>query len=865
MFQNEKWVVLKFGGTSVSTRENWRTILQIIQNRQKQGYSVCLVHSALKGISNLLNQLLHGREAKEALALIEKIKKHHLSLADDLDLDGAALLNLYFEQLKKIVDEKGKSNRINPRKEAELMAAGELMATTLGSEYLKKNGLEICWKDARSCLKSVPQKNASQEQSILGAVCDDEQDERLQEGFTAANAVILTQGFIARDFEGETVLLGRGGSDVSAAYFAAKLNAKHLEIWTDVPGLFSTDPGQVSSARLLEKLSYEEAQEISANGAGVLHPGCINPARRHHIPIHVHCTQRPDLPGTVISDRISDEAAALKSVALRDYITLVSMESLGMWQHVGFLADAFSIFKQFGLSIDLISTSESNVTVSLDPSLNRHFRQIREEFAARLSKTCKVEVIESVSAISLLGQNVQSILHQIGDLFQIFLDYEIYMVSQASNNLNFTFVVDSSQAKQLVHQLHNQIITQSANQPFFGKTWPELMEPASKPVNTQFPWWETERKKLLKIAQKKGSVYVYSQKEIGRNIQKLRQLKTVDRYFYAMKANNNAKVLQQFYEAGLGFECVSIGEVQRILELFPKITPERILFTPNFAPRSEYECALEYGIHVTLDNIYPLQHWPEIFENRDLFLRIDTGHGYGHHKHVKTGGNASKFGIPRSELAETADLTEKIGARVIGLHAHVGSGIKNEQRWKETALILHNAAQYFGSINILDLGGGFGIAEHQTDSFLNMPGVNQFLQEFKTDHPEYELWVEPGRFLTASAGVLLTRVTQLKGKGKLGYVGTETGMNSFIRPALYGSNHTIVNLSELDKPPGRLVNIVGPICESADKLGVNRRFPKSEEGDVILIANTGAYGHVMSSNYNLRPPAEEVYLGDGEG
>jgi diaminopimelate decarboxylase/aspartate kinase len=864
MSQNKKWIVLKFGGTSVSTRENWGTILRIIQERQKQGYSVCLVHSALNGISNLLNQLLHAREAKEALALIEKIKKQHLLFADDLDLDGAVLLKSWFEQLKKFVYEKGKGNRIKPRKEAELMAAGELMATTLGSEYLKKNGLEICWKDARSCLKSVPRKNASQEQAILGAVCDDEQDGRLQESFSDANAVILTQGFIARDCAGETVLLGRGGSDVSAAYFAAKLNAKRLEIWTDVPGLFSTDPGQVSSARLLEKLSYEEAQEISANGAGVLHPGCINPARRHHIPIHVHCTQRPALPGTVISDRISDEAAALKSVALRDHITLVSMESLGMWQHVGFLADAFSIFKQFGLSIDLISTSESNVTVSLDPSLNRHFQQIREEFAARLSKTCKVEVIESVSAISLLGQNVQSILHQIGDLFQIFLNYEIYMVSQASNNLNFTFVVDSSQAKQLVHQLHNQIITQPANQPFFGNTWPELMEPVSESENNRIPWWKAEQKKLQEIAQKKGSVYVYSQEEIARNIQKLRQLKAVDHYFYAMKANINPKVLHQFYDAGLGFECVSIGEVQRVFELFPQIDPKRLLFTPNFAPRSEYECALEYGIHVTLDNIYPLRHWPDIFENKELFLRIDTGHGYGHHKHVKTGGNASKFGIPRNELTETVELTEKIGARVIGLHAHVGSGIKNEQRWKETALFLHNAVQYFAHVKILDLGGGFGIAEHQTDSFLNMLKVNQFLQEFKANHPEYELWVEPGRFLAASAGVLLTKVTQLKGKGKLGYVGTETGMNSLIRPALYGSNHTIVNLSKLDNPPSRLVNIVGPICESADKLGVNRRFPESEEGDVILIANAGAYGSVMSSNYNLRPPAEEIYLDDGE-
>jgi diaminopimelate decarboxylase/aspartate kinase len=141
-----------------------------------------------------------------------------------------------------------------------------------------------------------------------------------------------------------------------------------------------------------------------------------------------------------------------------------------------------------------------------------------------------------------------------------------------------------------------------------------------------------------------------------------------------------------------------------------------------------------------------------------------------------------------------------------------------------------------------------------------MQKVNQHLQKFKAAHPRYELWVEPGRFLAASAGVLLTTVTQFKGKDNIGYIGVETGMNSLIRPALYGSSHTIVNLSKLGRPNSQQVNIVGPICESADMLGANRRLPKSQEGDIILIANTGAYGYVMSSNYNLRPPAEEVVI-----
>jgi len=860
MAQSNSWLVLKFGGTSVSSRENWEKIIQVVKERQQQGTSICIVHSAFKDVSNLLEHLIQITDADKAATVISKIKKQHLEMAQALGLDGSALLEDYFQELENISNGIVLIGEVGPRVQARMLALGELMATRLGSAFLNKQGINTTWTDARDHLQSVPQKNVSREQSILGAVCNDEEEAILQENFLAADSIILTQGFIARDREGKTVLLGRGGSDVSAAYFAAKLAADRLEIWTDVPGLFSANPSQVSSARLLKKLSYEEAQEIATNGASVLHPRCIYPARRHGIPIHVRCTQRPDLQGTIITNFASDEEGVLKTVALRKQITLVSMESLGMWQQVGFLSDAFSVFKQFGLSIDLISTSESNVTVSLDPSLNLHFEDIRSEFIEALSSYCKVEIIDSVAAISLLGHHIQTILHRLGDMFQVFQDHEIYMVSQASNNLNFTFVVDSNQADRLVRQLHEQIISQSGNRPSLGGTWSELMETDREEQEQVIPWWQAAQQQLLDIAGNMGSAYVYSKNEIGQNVHRLRQLKAVDRYFYAMKANSNDEVLQQFFDAGLGFECVSIGEVQRVLDLFPDIDRDRILFTPNFAPRSEYERAFEYGIHVTLDNIYPLRQWPETFDGEEFFLRIDPGHGQGHHKHVQTGGNHSKFGIPRVELAEAAERIEKIGGRVKGLHAHAGSGIKDEQRWKDTALILHEAARHFDDIEILDLGGGLGIPEHETDSSLNMKKVDQHLQDFKAAYPNYELWIEPGRFLTASAGVLLTTVTQLKGKGSVRYVGVETGMNSLIRPALYGASHSIANLSKLDQPCSQHVNIVGPICESADKLGVNRRFPDSEEGDIILIANAGAYGHVMSSYYNLRPPAEEVFL-----
>ena len=138
--------------------------------------------------------------------------------------------------------------------------------------------------------------------------------------------------------------------------------------------------------------------------------------------------------------------------------------------------------------------------------------------------------------------------------------------------------------------------------------------------------------------------------------------------------------------------------------------------------------------------------------------------------------------------------------------------------------------------------------------------LDRVLSEVKSAYPQYQLWMEPGRYLVADAGVLLARVTQQKGKAQLRYLGIDTGMNSLIRPALYDAWHEIVNLTRLDEPATALFQIVGPICESGDVLGTDRRLPEAQEGDVMLIAQAGAYGKVMSSHYNLRDEADEVII-----
>jgi diaminopimelate decarboxylase/aspartate kinase len=311
---------------------------------------------------------------------------------------------------------------------------------------------------------------------------------------------------------------------------------------------------------------------------------------------------------------------------------------------------------------------------------------------------------------------------------------------------------------------------------------------------------------------------------------------------------------------GVDFECVSPGEVTWLEEVIPGLDHGRILFTPNFAPREEYAWALERGLQVTLDNLFPLQAWPELFKGQKLFVRIDPGQGRGHHEHVKTAGVHSKFGVPRFEVAELKRLVAEAGAEVVGIHAHSGSGILDPNNWRAVAGELVQIAEQFPGVETIDLGGGLGVPEKPGDKPIDLATVDATLAEIKEAYPQYRLWLEPGRYIVARAGVLLTRVTQTKGKGEMRYIGVGTGMNSLVRPALYGAYHEIVNLTRADQAPSETVTVVGPICESGDRLGSDRLLPPTEEGDVILIANAGAYGYVMSSKYNMREVAKEIVI-----
>jgi len=852
-----RWVVLKFGGTSVSRRNRWDTIGRLAGKRMSdEGVRVLVVVSALSGVTNELQAIANGDDVHARIAaLVER----HRAFCGELDLDPDAVLGQRLAALQALGSDARAAQR--PLEwQAEVLAQGELLSSTLGAAYLRSQGLDFGWCDARDWLDAVSLPNASPWSQRLSVNC------RLDgEGFgerfsTQPTKALITQGFISRHGDGGTAILGRGGSDTSAAYFGALLKAQRVEIWTDVPGMFSANPRDVPEARLLTRLHYAEAQEIATTGAKVLHPRSIAPCRDAGVPMAILDTERPELPGTRI-DATAATVPGVKAISRRNGIVLVSMESIGMWQQVGFLADVFERFKRHGLSIDLIGSSETNVTVSLDPSENLVTTNVLEALSADLAEICRVKVIAPCAAITLVGRGMRSLLHRLSDIWATFGRQHVHLISQSSNDLNLTFVVDEADAEGLLPHLHAELIRSRAmpvrDATVFGPSWREIAFGAPQRAPG---WWRGRRDALLSLAAKGTPRYVYDLATVRDRARSLSATSAVDRCFYAIKANPNPEILRTLVGEGFGLECVSQGEFEHVFATLPHITPSRVLFTPSFAPRREYEAAFERGIIVTLDNIEALQRWPEVFRNRTIWLRIDLGHGEGHHEKVKTGGVAAKFGLPMTRFDAFVEEARKLGVRISGLHAHLGSGIEDPQHWRGVYAHLAGLADGIGTIETIDIGGGLPIPYTPEAPQFDLPLWRAGLEEIKAAYPRYGLVIEPGRYLVAESGALLLTATQVVEKDGVRRVGCDGGMNALMRPAMYEAYHGIFNLGRSDANGTAVFEVVGPICESSDVIGRARTLPAdTAEGDVLLVADAGAYGMAMANTYNLRAlPAEEA-------
>lgn len=472
----QNWIVLKFGGTSVASLPRWKTIARVIEERRKAGYRVIVVCSALSGISNKLEDLIAHIERGDSVdGPLEKIRTRHYAMCEEMSLPSE-VVEQWLDSLDKLVRGIELIGLLTDELRARIMSHGELLSTTIGQRWLGDNGIRSEWRDARDLLTPLPTPiEATQSRRYLSAVCSIDPNEELMDDLGAAPApVIITQGFIARDEYGRTVLLGRGGSDTSGAYFAAQLRAERLEIWTDVPGVFTANPKDRPDARLLRLISYEEAQVMVAMGARVLHPRCIRPVAETGIPLHIRSTQAPDMEGTVISNEANQEKPQVKALATRHRLYLIRLYCPGNWHIAGLLSDVTNVFKRHGLSIDLIANSPQRVTLTMDPAVTplgpieeENLRRDLEEFGA-------LEFSLNAGSVSLVGSQINTVIDQLTAGLGGVSSSNIHMVSQASGVDGLSFVMDPGDVSRVMNPLHDWLLSGRLPEKTFGPSWEEL-------------------------------------------------------------------------------------------------------------------------------------------------------------------------------------------------------------------------------------------------------------------------------------------------------------------------------------------------------------------------------------------------------
>ena len=362
-------------------------------------------------------------------------------------------------------------------------------------------------------------------------------------------------------------------------------------------------------------------------------------------------------------------------------------------------------------------------------------------------------------------------------------------------------------------------------------------------------------------------LYVYEAGTMHRQYERITKAFTYPKVHihYACKALSNLAVMRLFREWGAGLDCVSIQEVQ--LGIMAGFNAEDILYTPNFAGFDEFDEAVKLGVKINIDAIPMLENWGLKHKDIPVCVRINPHLMAGGNEKISVGHIDSKFGISIHQLPHALRVVESQGLMVDGLHMHTGSDILDVDVFIRGAEILFEAARKFPNLKYIDLGSGFKVPYKADDIETDVEELGEKLStrfaEFCNEYGrELTLMFEPGKFLVSESGYLFAHCTLVKQTTSTVFVGLDTGLNHLIRPMFYGSYHKIVNVTEPQFKP-RIYTVVGNICET-DTFGSDRRIAEVVEGDVICFYNAGAYGWMMSSNYNSRPRPAEVLIYKGE-
>ncbi|MBF0240189.1 MAG: diaminopimelate decarboxylase [SAR324 cluster bacterium] len=390
-------------------------------------------------------------------------------------------------------------------------------------------------------------------------------------------------------------------------------------------------------------------------------------------------------------------------------------------------------------------------------------------------------------------------------------------------------------------------------------------------VNNQILFEGISARELI---QQYGSpLYVYEESVIKTQIEQLKKNfpNLQPGIHYAMKANPNPAILKLVLEAGCGVDTVSPLEVQ--LALDTGFSPQKIIFTGNNVTPEELFWCVNQGVLVNLDSLDRVADFGAKFPGTVISVRVNPGIGAGHHDHCITGGPKSKFGIYHDQMPQLMELLTRFHLKLTGIHSHIGTGILEPQPMMDAMDLILQVAETLPDLEFVDVGGGFGIPYQPGQQTLDIQQLGakmsrRFQQFCEHRGKTLELKIEPGRYIIASSGTLLTCVNTIKNTPEYRFVGVDSGFNHLIRPMLYGSYHRIENASAVNNPLVKTV-VVGNICETGDIFTsgaqgqIAREIPECKSGDILALRDAGAYGISMSSQYNMRPRPAEVMICSG--
>ena len=449
-------VVQKFGGTSVADPAAIRRLIEIVRTaRARDGRGPAVVVSAMSGVTDVLLGIASaagsGSGTEEALAKIEQLRQRHLAAAGELaaPADQEALatdINSTLDQLAAVARALAVLREVSPRTLDVIAAMGELLSSRLVAAALNAAGVEAQWVDARRAIvtsgdhtRATPLtvETARALRATVGAALD-------------AKRVPVLGGFVGATVDGHTTTLGRGGSDYSGALVGAGIGAREIQIWTDVDGMLTADPRVIAKPRLVPRLSFAEAAELAYFGAKVLHPSTILPAVERDIPVRILNSLRPEGSGTLITAEPSLDGSPLTGLASKRNVIVVDITSTRMLMAYGFLRRVFEVFERFSTAVDVVTTSEVSVSVTVDDP--KSLPVITEA----LSEFAEVSTEREMALLCAVGDRLRDEPEIAARVVSVLEEVPLRMISQAASRRNITVILRQADLLHAMNRLHEE-------------------------------------------------------------------------------------------------------------------------------------------------------------------------------------------------------------------------------------------------------------------------------------------------------------------------------------------------------------------------------------------------------------------------